>query len=162
MTDLQLPFHNFSNVIAGSLPNRNGCRYSRGDERRWSPYCVFGSCEGIGRSEAQLRNTTYLPLGNHHSQNFNCALFGAYCTEQILQEAFMGNHRLLIRLYHNMFHDYRASMQEFGYPLGLQREDNMLDSKYTKRSKLYKCRSVTSKFTPIPGSLLNLADPSKH
>jgi hypothetical protein len=139
----KLPFHNFSNVITDSLPNWNGCHYSRSHERRRPSHCVFGSCEGIGRLEAQLRNTTYLSLGNHHSQNFNCALFGAYCTEQVLQEVLMGNHRLLIRLYHNMFHDYRASMQEFGHPLGLQCEDHMLDRKYPKRSKLHKCRLVS-------------------
>jgi hypothetical protein len=139
----KLLFHNFSNLIAGSLPSWNGCHYSRSDEWRRSPHCVFGSCEGIGRPEAQLRNTTYLSLGNHYSQNFNCALFGAHCAEQVLQETFVGNHRLLIHLYRSMLHDYRASMQEFGHPLGLRRQDHMLDTKYTKRSKLYKCRSVT-------------------
>ena len=138
-----LPFHNFSNVIAGSLPNWNGGHYSGSDERCRSPHCVFRSCEGIGRPEAQLRNTTYLSLGNHYSQNFNRTVFGSHCTEQVLQAAIIGNHRLLIRLCYNMFHDHRASVQEFGRPLGLQRQDHMLDSKYTKRSKLYKCRSVT-------------------
>jgi hypothetical protein len=56
----KLPFHNFSHVIAGFLPNWNGCHYPRSDERRRPPHCVFGSREGVGRPEAQLRNAIYL------------------------------------------------------------------------------------------------------